>query len=253
VSKNYELLQRAEFGLGATPMFATPKNAVLAESLAPSTSQEFASLEPVVREEALKLVQRLFLTADKTAPKSVLFAPIDATVGCSWLCAITAKLLAKSVSGSVCLVDGNFRRPTLPDMLGLHPDRGLADSLQVNGPIKDFAKQIGPDNLWLLASGSPVPDSTILLNSDRMKERLNEIRQEFAYVVMNAPPLSAFADGMVLGRFVDGVVLVLEANATRREAAMRVTESLRTTKIPVLGAVLNNRTFPIPAAVYKRL
>jgi Mrp family chromosome partitioning ATPase len=96
-------------------------------------------------------------------------------------------------------------------------------------------------------------DSTILLNSDRMKERLNEIRKEFDYVVMNAPPLTAFADGMVLGRLLDGVVLVLDASTTRREAAVRVTESLRTTNIPILGAVLNNRTFPIPAAVYKRL
>jgi len=135
----------------------------------------------------------------------------------------------------------------------LNPDRDLVDSLERHGPIKDFAKQIGPDNLWLLASASPMQDSTILLNSDRMKERLNEIRKEFDYVVMNAPPLTAFADGMVLGRLVDGVVLVLEANTTRREAAVRVTESLRTTNIPILGAVLNNRTFHIPAAVYKRL
>jgi Mrp family chromosome partitioning ATPase len=93
----------------------------------------------------------------------------------------------------------------------------------------------------------------VLLNSDRMKERFSEIRREFDYVVVNAPPLGAFADAMVLGRLVDGVVLVLEANTTRREAALRITEGLRATNIPVLGAVLNNRTFPIPAAVYKRL
>ena len=253
MSKNYELLQQAEFGLGAAPTFTTGENAVAVENLALATPQDLSTLEPVLREEALKLVQRLFLTGDKAAPKSVLFAPIDAQFGCNWLCAITAKLLAKSVPGSVCLVEGNFRKPTLPDTLGLSPDRGLVDSLERHGPIKDFARQIGPDNLWLLASASPMQDSTILLNSDRMKERLSEIRKEFDYVVMNAPPLTAFADGLVLGRSVDGVVLVLDANTTRREAAVRVAESLRTTNIPILGAVLNNRTFPIPAAVYKRL
>jgi Mrp family chromosome partitioning ATPase len=253
VSKNYDLLQQAEFGLGAAPTFATGENAVAVENVAPATPQDLSSLEPVLREEALKLVQRVFLTGDKAAPKSVLFAPIDAHVGCNWLCAITAKLLAKSVPGSVCLVEGNFRKPSLPDTLGLSPDLGLVDSLVRRGPIKDFAKQMGPDNLWFLASASPMQDSTILLNSDRMKERLNEIRKEFDYVVMNAPSLTAFADGMVLGRLVDGLVLVLEANTTRREAAVRVTESLRTQNIPILGAVLNNRTFHIPAAVYKRL
>jgi Mrp family chromosome partitioning ATPase len=253
MSKNYELLQQAEFGLGNAPTFTTGEKSIAGANLPQATSDVLSSLEPVVREEALKLVQRLFLTADKAAPKSVLFAPIDQQFGCNWLCAITAKLLAKSVPGSVCLVEGNFRKPSLPDTLGLNPDRGLVDSLQQDGPIKDFAKQIGPDNLWFLAAAAPMEDSTILLNSDRMKERLTEIRTEFDYVVMTAPPLTSYADGLVLGRLVDGVVLVLEAIATRREAAVRVTESLRTSNIPVLGAVLNNRTFPIPAAVYSRL
>jgi Mrp family chromosome partitioning ATPase len=253
MSKNYELLQQAGFGLGAASPVTIGEGAAAAEGVAPASSQVLSSLEPTIREEALKLVQCVFLSPDKAVPKIVLFAGIDANVGCNWLCAIVAKLLAKSVPGSVCLVEGNFRTPSLPDTLGLNSDRGLVDSLRQDGSIRNFARQVGSDNLWLLPAGAPVQDSTILLNSDRMKERLTELRKEFDYVVMNAPPLNAFADGMVLGRLVDGVVLVLEANTTRREAAVRVTENLRTTNIPVLGAVLNNRTFPIPAAVYKRL
>jgi Mrp family chromosome partitioning ATPase len=210
-------------------------------------------LEPTVREETLKLVQRVFLTPGSVAPKAVLLAAIDSSKGCNWLCSVAANLLAKSVSGSVCLVEGNVRQPTLSDMFGVGCERGLVDSLQQEGPIRAFAKQMGPDNFWLLSAGAAVQDSMVLLNSDRMKDRLREIRSEFEYIVMNASPLNAFADGMVLGRLVDGVVLVLEANATRRETALRVTESLKATGIPLLGAVLNNRTFPIPAAVYKRI
>jgi Mrp family chromosome partitioning ATPase len=251
MSKNYELLQQAEFGLGAAPTFTTT---VVAEEVAPAVPQTKAlpSVEPTVREETLKLVQRVFLTPGSNAPKAVLFAAIDSSKGCNWLCTVAANLLAKSVSGSVCLVEGDVRRPALSDILGAECERGLVDSLQQDGPIRSFAKPIGPENLWLLSAGAAVQDS-MAINSDRMKDRLREIRSEFEYVVMNAPPLNAFADGMVLGRLVDGVVLVLEANATRREAALRVTESLRATSIPLLGAVLNNRTFPIPAAVYKRI
>jgi Mrp family chromosome partitioning ATPase len=86
-----------------------------------------------------------------------------------------------------------------------------------------------------------------------MKERIAELRSAFDYVLIDAPPLNSYADAMVFGRLADGVVLVLEANATRREAAVRVTESLKATRIPVLGAVLNKRTFPIPSALYKRI
>ena len=253
MSKNYELLQQTGFGFGATRTSTREERSVAAESVRSGSSEILTSMDPVVREETLKLVQRLFLTSEEVAPKAVLFAPVDTSGECGWLCSVVAKLLAKSVTASVCLVEGNFRTPTLSDNFGVRLDRGLVDSLEQGGSIRQFARSIGPDNLWLLSAGATVQDSTILLNSDRLRDRLAELREEFNYLLINTPPLNAFADGMVLGRMVDGVVLVLGADTTRREAAVRVTEGLRNSRIPILGAVLNNRTFPIPAAVYKRL
>lgn len=258
MSKNFELLQRAEFGFGVAPTFSPGIDAgeignVATANVAAMPEEVLASLVPEVREEALKLVQRLFLLSNKPAPKAVVFAGVDTNAGCYWLASVAAKILAKSVPGSVCLVDGNFRQPCTRDFLGSDRDRGFVDALKMDGPIGQFAKPSGPDSLWLLSAGTPFHDSVVLLNSDRMRERVAELRGQFDYLIFNAPPLSSFADAMVLGRTADGVVLVLEANLTRREAALRVTENLRMTGIPVLGAVLNNRTFPIPEAVYKRL
>jgi Mrp family chromosome partitioning ATPase len=150
-------------------------------------------------------------------------------------------------------VEGNFRTPSLPGLFGVDNHHGLADSLRQEGAIRGFAKQAGRDNVWLLSTGSLGRDDVNLLNCDRMKERIAELRSAFDYVLIDAPPLNSYADAMVFGRLADGVVLVLEANATRREAALRVAESLRSAKISVLGAVLNKRTFPIPSALYKRL
>ena len=253
MSKNYELLQLAGFGLDTAQMSTKEEKSVVAAEYVTPASTRVNSLEAAVREETLKLVQRLFLTPEDVAPKAVLFASVDASAGCGWLCSVVAKLLAKSVAGSVCLAEGNFRSPSLSDNFGVDREPGLVDSLEQGGSIRRFARSIGPNNLWLLPEGATAQDSTILLNSDRLTDRLVELREAFDYLLINAPPLSAFADGMVLGRMVNGVVLVLEADTTRREAAVRVTEGLRNSKIPVLGAVLNNRTFPIPAAVYKRL
>jgi len=253
MSKNYELLQQAGFGLGTAATSTIGERSVEAEYVAPASPDVLTSLEPVVREETLKLLQRLFLIHQEIAPKAVLFAPIDSSIGCDWLCSVAAKLLAKSVPGSVCLVEGNFRSRSLSDNCGMDRDRGLVDALELGGSIRQFTRSIGPDNLWLLSAGATVPDSAVLHNADRLRDRLAELRDEFDYLLVNAPPLNAFADGMVLGRMVDGVVLVLEADATRRETAVRVIEGLRNSNIPVLGAVLNNRKFPIPAALYKRV
>jgi Mrp family chromosome partitioning ATPase len=86
-----------------------------------------------------------------------------------------------------------------------------------------------------------------------MKTRIDELRGEFDYVLIDSPPLNIYADGVTLGKLADGLVLVLEANSTRREAAARVAENLRAAQVRVVGAVLNKRTFPIPESLYHRL
>jgi len=253
MSRNFELLQQAEISLGSASTLVTESVAVEGKNQELTRDIGLTTEQQVIREELLKLVQRLFLAPGQAAPRAAVFAAIDSSNGCSWLCSVISRLLAESVSGSVCLLEGNFRTPTLPQVLGVDNHRGLADSLRQEGAIRGFAKRIGPSDFWLVSSGSLGRDSMDLLNGAHLKERVRELRSEFDYVLIDAPPLSAYADGMVLSRLVDGVVLVLEAHGTRREAALRVTDSLRKSKIPVLGAILNNRTFPIPAGLYKRL
>jgi Mrp family chromosome partitioning ATPase len=60
-------------------------------------------------------------------------------------------------------------------------------------------------------------------------------------------------EAMLVGTLVDGAVMVVQANVTRREAAKRVADDLRAASARLLGAVLSNRTFPIPAPIYRRL
>jgi polysaccharide biosynthesis transport protein len=253
MSRNFELMQQARMGIcGST---ARSGDTVQAEpkSNEQTVAEVPLTVAPAVREESLKLVQRLFLTPGQKPARAVVFAAVDSKSGCSRLCAITSKLLAESVRGSVCLLEGNLRAPSLPQIFSVQNNYGLADCLRQEGDVRQFARPLGRDNLWLLSSGSVADDSLSLLHCDLMKERFAELRKSFDYLLIDGPPLNAYADAMTLGRLADGVVLVLEANATRREAALRVADSLRAAEIPVLGVVLNKRTFPIPTALYKRI
>jgi succinoglycan biosynthesis transport protein ExoP len=186
----------------------------------------------------------------------VIFAGIDAGNGCSSICAHVADILASQKLGSVCMVDANLRTPALPEIYGVSNHYGLTDALSKKGPIRDFAKVVRSDNLWLLSCGSlahETADSPAMLNSETMKTRIAELRKEFDYVLIDSAPLSTYSDGVVLGQLADGLVLVLEANSTRRESAARVAENLRAAQVRILGAVLNKRTFPIPESVYDLL
>jgi Mrp family chromosome partitioning ATPase len=210
-------------------------------------------LSQMAREETLRLVQRLFLQQSQKGPRVILFAGIEQGTGCSQICLLVAETLRSAVSGSICLVDANFRSPSLPRLLGMTNSYGLTNALLEDGPVRAFVRPLQLANAWLLSCGSLGPGSLDLLNSQHMKTRFEELRAQFDYLLIDAPSLSRYADATALGRLTDGLVLVLEANSTRKETALNVMENLRAAQIQVLGAVLNKRTFPIPEPLYRRL
>jgi capsular exopolysaccharide synthesis family protein len=256
MSKNFELMQQAgkdqEFRPARKLEPATPAKAGNGSGNG-HREADGLNLDQLAGDEALRLVQRVFLLQAQEPPHMVAFAGIDHGNGCSRICVGVAESLARNVRGSVCLVEANLRSPALPGMFGTTNHHGLTDALLQDGPIRSFAKLVRGDNLWLLSSGALAADSANLLNSERLKARLEELRKEFDFVLIDAPPLTRYSDAVVLGQLTDGVVLVLEANATRREVALQVAENLRASNVRILGAVLNKRTFPIPESLYHRL
>jgi Mrp family chromosome partitioning ATPase len=79
-----------------------------------------------------------------------------------------------------------------------------------------------------------------------------ELRTLFKYVVIHLP-LHSDRASIVPSFAGDGLVLVVEANSTRRETVRELMEELQMLRTRVLGVVLNNRTFPIPEAIYHKL
>ena len=120
-------------------------------------------------------------------------------------------------------------------------------------PISAFTQLVSENELWLLPSGQLAGDSASLFTSNRLSERMNELREIFDFVIIDSAPLNHYSDAVALGQLSDGLVLIVEADATRREAASVVASNLRSVKIPILGAVLNKRTYPIPQKIYNKL
>jgi len=202
-------------------------------------------------EDALRLVQQIFIVP--TPPQIVVFSGIDHGNGCTGLCASVAETLARNTRRPVCLVDANFRSPGLSDLMGTTDLVGLTDALLHKGQIESFAKPFRQDNLWLLQSGSISPDSPSLLSSANLHDRMTELREAFDFVILDAPPLNLYSDAIAIGQASDGLVMILEAESTRRESASAVATSLRSVRVPILAAVLNKRRFPIPKAIYTRI
>jgi Mrp family chromosome partitioning ATPase len=252
MSRNFELLQQ----IGKEQDIFSPSTpSVEPEVLEVPESVESAatSLDNAGTDEVRSLVQRVFLLAPGQAPHTVVFAGSEPGNGCSWICARTAEALARQVSGSVCLVDANLRAPGLHEQFGIPNHHGLSDALMHPDPIASFVTGLSPRNLSIVSCGSVPEGAHGLLTSNRMRARLNELRLMFDYVLIDASATNSSKEAIVLGSLADGVVLVLKANSSRKETARNAVQEFQAAKVRVLGAVLNQRTFPIPEAIYNKL
>jgi Mrp family chromosome partitioning ATPase len=210
-------------------------------------------LAELARQEEVRLVQRVFMTPQATARRAVVFAGVEQDNGCAMVCIRAGQTLAHLQRKTVCIVDANLRTPVLHRAVGTDNHEGFASAIAQSGFATTFPWRVTPDNLWLLPSGSATSDPDLLLTAERLRPPMRELRAIFDHVLVYAPPINLFAESLALSQCVDGVVLVLEAHSTRREIARNMKTYLEDLNVPLLGVVLNNRTFPIPDSVYRFL
>jgi capsular exopolysaccharide synthesis family protein len=147
--------------------------------------------------------------------------------------------IARKVGQTVLLVDGDLRNPSVHRCLDLSSETGLVDYLTSGYPIaKSLVHPEGLTNLVVLPAGRPNAHSAELLSSPLMADLVRELKHFYPdrYVLFDLPPL-LYADPLAFAPLVDGIILVVEAGSTPREAITRTQETLK--EFPVLGCVLN--------------
>jgi capsular exopolysaccharide synthesis family protein len=151
-----------------------------------------------------------------------------------------AGALAQSPHARVLVVDADLRRPSVSEYLGL--DRlqgpGLVDALA--DPACDMRRAIrrlDGFSLSVLPAGLPHPSPYELLNSRRFEELLRESGELYDYVVVDTPPLVPLPDCRLVGKSVDGFLVVVCAHKTRRGILAEALQSLDPAK--VIGIVFN--------------
>jgi hypothetical protein len=201
-------------------------------------------------EQLRGLLQQVFLSEEPKPSKQVVFSAVDPNTKIRDLCLQVGQLLAEHESKRVCVVDalGDLgeadntpaTRTTEPDLK--HEESEACDS-----------SQRVSNRLWLVPSESFWGGHGDILSAEVPRRRLDQLRSEFDYCVIQAPAVATSGIAGLLGRLSDGLILVLEANSTRRWAAQRAQVNLQAANARLLGTVLSERTFPIPQKLYRRL
>jgi non-specific protein-tyrosine kinase len=140
---------------------------------------------------------------------------------------------------TVLLVDTDIRKPSIHKFFGLDDGPGLSDYLVGKAPIAELLINPGLERFVILPGGKPLTNSTELLGSPRMKALMDELKQRYPdrFIIFDSAPVLTSADPMVLSNLVDGILIVVEAEHTKREDIRKVFEVMQNK--PILGTVFN--------------
>jgi len=141
--------------------------------------------------------------------------------------------------GNVLLIDCDMRKPALHYAFGLEKENGLSDVLEKDVPWQEVIKETGIGNLSIMTSGYIPLNPSKLVSSHKAKELLNELKECFDIIVLDTSAVLAVTDASVLASIVDGVILVVLAQKTLRETAMRSVTLLNNVRANILGVILN--------------
>lgn len=184
------------------------------------------------REQMLGLIRQVFFSS--TPARQVVFSTVDPFTDGGGLCLRAAETLAGETESSIAILDLDCAHDELRNRDGRRPGvRGLGTRIR--------------ENIWR------VPVANRAAGTAALQTYMTDVRQGFAYSIVNASWLGQSGQAMEVAQAADGIILVVSARRTRRAAAMRMKEMVQASRARLLGVVLSDREFPIPERIYRGL
>jgi capsular exopolysaccharide synthesis family protein len=153
--------------------------------------------------------------------------------------AINLAVTMAQAGGRILLIDCDMRRPRVYRSFGLKSDKGITSVMAGHLELKDAVCKSEVPNLDILPCGPMPPNPAELLHTDRFRQILAQCRGSYDRVILDSPPIGPVTDPAIIGGATDGVVLVLRAGHTTREATQFARRQLADAGARILGLVIN--------------
>jgi len=160
------------------------------------------------------------------------------------LCSLFLAMNVAQISKKVLLIDTDLRKPSLHKRLNVDNISGISNFL-VNSD-SDYTKYICVhdeiENLHYLTAGKIPPNSISLLESEKMKGLIEDLRnsKKYDFIILDCPPLLGLSDALIISRYVDASVLTVSLNKVKKGLAKDCLVKINQTNKPVIGSIINS-------------
>lgn len=172
--------------------------------------------------------------------------------GCKKLCvtsgaagegkSVTLLNLAISVAeagNKVLLIDGDLRRPALARLMVEKPAPGLSNVLADLASYEEAIRKDMYTNLDVMFSGDVPPNPSELLGNEQMRRLIEDMEKRYDYILIDTPPVNVVSDACVVANLLDGVLMLVRKDRSRRDDIRKAVDRLSLTGAKPLGFVLN--------------
>lgn len=192
-----------------------------------------------IQAEAFRSIRTsLLLSSDSPARKALIFSSPLSKDGKSAVISNLGLALAQAHK-RVIIVDSDLRKPRQQDIFKVDYTWGLTHFLSSIVDASEIIRPTPYTNLFVVPSGISPADPLEIMFSDKMKAFINFLKQQFDFVLFDSPPILAVSDALVLGRQLDGLILVVRAGQTPINALKQARNKIEDHKINCLGVIIN--------------
>ncbi|HUA36464.1 MAG TPA: polysaccharide biosynthesis tyrosine autokinase [Candidatus Binataceae bacterium] len=191
----------------------------------------------------------ILLSRAGSPPKVILLTSTTSGEGKTATATNSAVLFAHT-GAKVLLIDADLRKPRCHRVFNVDKEVGLTEALTGRRDIHEVIRTTHVDGLSLLTSGSLPPNPTELLGSEKMRQILAQLAEEYDFVIIDSPPVLPVSDSIILSTLVDGVVVVVSSVGTAKQQVRIACSRLRYARAKIFGAVLNKVNLQSPEYKY---
>lgn len=181
----------------------------------------------------------LFLKFRSEPQKVIMITSSQPQDGKSFVSSNLAASIA-SVGHKTVLLDCDLRRPTLHEKLKIVNSIGLSNYMVNKAASKDIIKKTDIDNLWFIPAGPVLPNSSELIEAGVLDGLIEELKQQFDYVIIDSTPAGLVADATLMIKYASYILLVCRNDYTRKDVFNDVLNLFQTNNVTDFDIVFND-------------
>jgi capsular exopolysaccharide synthesis family protein len=139
---------------------------------------------------------------------------------------------------NILLIDFDFRKPSIHKQFGISNRNGITDLLINKDNYKSYINNVYP-KLDVMTTGRLPSNPAEILNSNSVKDLLNELSAYYDYIFLDTPPIILVSDPITIASYSDAVILTVEFSKTEKEMAKKSIDSLKRVNANIIGTILN--------------